>query len=332
MNGTQTLPGWTATVQLNIVLPDPQKPQSAQDAGDDAARAHATAADRIRASCVLLTLGDRPQQLERAVQSVLTQDGPPVEVVVVANGPTGARIPAGARLVVAGHNLGVPGGRNLGTDACDGDFVLYLDDDGWLPDPSSVRRLREAFARERELGVVTFRILDPETGRTERRHVPRLRVGDPARSGEVTTFLGGACAVRRRAIEECGPFPEGFFYAHEETDFAWRALDRGYRIRYDATIVMHHPGGSAAARHEGFWFHTARNRVWLARRRLPAPLAVAYLVTWTVLTVVRAHRVPPLRAAVRGFLDGIRTDPGPREPISWRTAAVMLRRGRPPVV
>ena len=53
-------------------------------------------------------------------------------------------------------------------------------------------------------------------------------------SGAVTTFLGGGSVVRRAVAGPGGGAAGRFFYAHEETDLAWRALDAGWRIRYDA--------------------------------------------------------------------------------------------------
>src|SRR4029450_13889085 len=40
-------------------------------------------------------------------------------------------------------------------------------------------------------------------------------------------------------------------------------------------------------RHALFWRLNARNRVWLARRRLPWLLAGGYLATWTMITLTR---------------------------------------------
>jgi hypothetical protein len=60
---------------------------------------------------------------------------------------------------------------------------------------------------------------------TQRRHIPRLRVSDPMRGGAVTMFLGGGNAVRMAVADQSGDWPEEFFYAHEELDVAWCALD-----------------------------------------------------------------------------------------------------------
>jgi len=283
-------------------------------------------------SCVVLTRGDRPVELARALDSVRRQHGAPVQVVVVVNGAGEVLVPDGAEVLELPENLGIPGGRNAGVERTTGEVVLFLDDDGWLPEADVAERLRGLFAGDPALGVVSLRIVDPETGATERRHVPRLRAGQPGRSSEVTTFLGGACAIRREALARCGPFAAGFFYGHEETDFAWAALDAGYRVRYEAGLVMHHPGGAASARHAMFYRLTARNRVWLARRRLPAPLAPVYLLVWTALTVARERRAVALRPWLGGFVAGLREPAGPRQPIRWRTVWRMTRLGRPPVI
>jgi hypothetical protein len=266
------------------------------------------------------------------VASVQEQHGPAIQVVLVANGgEAGVALPT-VHLVTLNVNEGVPAGRNAGLEASTGDVVMFLDDDGWLPDRGTADRLRAAFGRRPDLGILSFRIVDPETGRTQRRHVPRVRVGDPERSSDTTTFLGGACAIRRTVFDRCGNLPAAFFYAHEETDLAWRALDAGFDIRYDAGAVMYHAEGDPDARHPVFYRNNGRNRVWLARRRLPAPLLPVYLGTWMTITVLRYRRAAALREWFGGFAEGWRTDPGPRRPIRWRTAWRMTLLGRPPIV
>jgi hypothetical protein len=175
-------------------------------------------------------------------------------------------------------------------------------------------------------------VVDPDGGPGARWHVPRLRAGDPERSSVVTTFLGGACAIRRSAFLEAGGLPDLFFYGHEETDLAWQLMDRGYRLEYDATARMcHHHLPNA--RHDTFRRQDGRNRVLLARRNLPWPLAAVYLADWMVLNAARERgRRGSLRPWFAGFAEGWRIDPGPRRPISLRTAWHMARAGRPPVI
>ncbi len=284
-------------------------------------------------------MGNRIPELDRAVESALNQVDGDVEVVIVGNGTDvpelSATVPEGSsasiRSVRLSHNTGIPAGRNRGVEECTGDVVLFLDDDGWYADQGLVSHLRERFSTEHDLAVVSFRVKDPDGGIGQRRHVPRLRAGDPERSSPVTTFLGGACAIRRSAFLQVGGLPERFFYAHEETDLAWRLLGEGYRIEYDAKTVMYHPQ-VPPTRHTDFYRLNARNRVWLARRNLPWVLATLYLLNWSVLTLVRERSGPALRAWFKGFGEGLREPAGERRPMGWKTAWRMLRLGRPPIV
>lgn len=290
----------------------------------------------MKLGAVVLTMGNRPEELRALLDSVAKQEGDPVEVVVVGNGAPLPELPSGVRTVELPENLGIPGGRNVGIEAfgpsgAEVDALLFLDDDGLLPGTDTAELVREAFEADRKLGIISFRIADPETGETQRRHVPRLRASDPMRSSRVTTFLGGANAARTRVIAEVGGLPDEFFYAHEETDLAWRALDAGWDIDYRADMVLHHPT-TAPSRHAVYHRMVARNRVWLARRNLPALLVPVYLGVWLLLTLARRPSMPALRAWMGGFKEGWTSPAGPRRPMRWRTVWRLTRLGRPPVI
>ncbi|MFL6240018.1 MAG: glycosyltransferase family 2 protein [Actinomycetes bacterium] len=285
----------------------------------------------MRVSCVILTRGDRPADVARAVESARAQNGVDVEVVVVGNGADPGSFDPAVKTLRLPDNIGIPAGRNRGVALTTGDVVLFLDDDAYYASRDAVRHVVDAFAADDRLGIVSLRITDPDGAPGARRHVPRLRAGDAARSSEVTTFLGGACAVRRAVFDAVGGFPDAFFYAHEETDLAWRALDAGYRIAYDADAEICHPA-LPPTRHREFFRLNARNRVFLARRNLPWPIAFWYLVDWTLLTVVRTRHPRDLAAWFRGFGRGLVEPCGPRRRMRYRTAWRMARLGRPPII
>jgi GT2 family glycosyltransferase len=285
----------------------------------------------MKLSCVILTMGDRPRELDRAVASALAQENVDLDVVIVGNGAGEISVPAGVKVLSFPENVGVAAGRNAGVRAAAGDVVLFLDDDGWYPDRTVGGYVASRFANDPELAVMSFRVVDPDGGPGARWHVPRLRASDPERSSEVTTFAGGACAIRREAYLAAGGQPDAFFYAHEETDQAWRLLGMGYRLEYDAQARMCHHA-LPNARHPAFYRLDGRNRVLLARRNLPWPLAAVYLLDWFLLTVVRERSPVCLGAWLRGFGEGWRMDAGARRPLSPRTAWHMTRAGRPPII
>jgi GT2 family glycosyltransferase len=283
----------------------------------------------VKLSCVILTMGDRPRELARAIASVQAQRGH-VELIVIFNGTT-VPVPPGVSTLPLAHNVGIPAGRNAGAQAAAGDVILFLDDDGWYPDPGLAEHVAARFAADPLLAVLSFRVTGPAGEPGGRWHVPRLRSGDPGRSAAATTFSGGACAIRRSAYLEVGGQPGQFFFMHEEIDQAWRLMERGYRIEYDAAAVMCHPP-VPNSRHAGFYRIEARNRVLLARRNLPWPLAACFLLDWLGVTAVRTRSWRALREWLAGFAAGWRMDAGPRRPLSARTIWRMTRLGRPPVI
>jgi GT2 family glycosyltransferase len=280
-------------------------------------------------SAVILTMGDRPDELGAALESVRHQVGADIEIVVVANGCALGPV-EGATVVPVDQNVGIPAGRNIGWRATAGGVVIFLDDDARLADAGLAAATIHAFDRNDRLGIVSYAIRAAD-GTVLRRHVPRLIVGDPGRSSDVTTFLGGACAIRRQVLEHVGGFPDEFFYAHEETDLAWAALDAGYEIRYAADLTVIHPS-EPIARHDRALYYTARNRVLLARRRLPLALAVPYVTVRALLSLLLVRRPRDVGALARGYADGMRHDAGLRKPMRWATAWRMTRLGRPPII
>ncbi|HVS67277.1 MAG TPA: glycosyltransferase [Mycobacteriales bacterium] len=285
----------------------------------------------LSVGCVLLSQGNRPDELLRAVTSVLAQRDVTVHVVVVGNGWEPAGLPVEVRTVALAENAGVPEGRNIGANAVAGDILFFLDDDIELVGDDLLARAVARFAADDSLAVVQPRAADPGGSETARRHVPRLRAGDAHRSGDVAWFWEGASLIRRSAFVAAGGWPASFFYGHEGIELAWRFVDLGLRISYDADLVVHNPP-AAPFRGPRHRFMDARNRVWVARRNLPYPLVAGYLTVWFTATMLRALRGGGAGAALRGFAEGLRTDCGPRRPIRWRTAWRLTRLGRPPVV
>jgi GT2 family glycosyltransferase len=284
-------------------------------------------------ACVVLTTGRRPDDLRLALDSLLRQEGVELDVVVVGNGwePTG--LPDGVRGVGLADDRGIPAGRNAGVPHARGDLLFFLDDDAALAERDALARVARRFAADPALGLVQLRVLARDGGRPARDWVPRLRVGDPARSSAVTAVWEGAVAMPRPLFERVGGWPEEFRYVHEGIDLAWRVMDAGFRVEYAGDVAVTHPAPAPVpVRHAYSLYYGLRNRVWLARRHLPLPLAVAYTLSFALRGGLRARSGGDLRALAKAVRDGVREPCGPRRPLRPRTLWRMTRAGRPPVV
>ena len=280
---------------------------------------------------VILTMGSRPEELQRAVASILSQRDVEVEVVVVGNGWKPEGLPPGVRTVSLHDNLGIPAGRNAGVPLVRGDLLFFLDDDALLPEDDVLAKIAQHFEENPQLGLLQPRIADPDGVPPPRRWTPRLHVGDPKRSSYATVVWEGAVAMRPEVFDAAGGWADEFFYAHEGIDLTWRVWDTGSIAWYAGDIVVHHPA-NAPARNDLYYRFNARNRVYVARRNLPLPLVPIYLAAWTAVTVLRLKPKSALRTWFAGFFEGIVTPCGERRPLGWRTIARMSLAGRPPVV
>ncbi len=75
---------------------------------------------------------DRPELLVKAVASVVAQQSPADEIIVVDNGTMSVSpeiLPAGVRLLRIAPRAGVSAARNAGTAAAASEYVAFLDDD-----------------------------------------------------------------------------------------------------------------------------------------------------------------------------------------------------------
>ncbi|MFE3450925.1 glycosyltransferase family 2 protein [Nonomuraea sp. NPDC059194] len=284
---------------------------------------------------VVLTMNDRPDAFPLAMASLLAQQDVDLRVVIVGNGVEPDHVPAGVRTVTLPVNEGIPQGRNVGADALAGDdegeFIFFFDNDAVLPTRDTLTQLVAEARRHHEAAYIQPRIADPDTGVTMRRWVPRLRAADATRPGTITVMAEGVVLVRRADYEQAGGWPGGFFLFHEGVDLAWRLWDLGRTGWYAPHIVIHHPA-TDPARHAGFYRLVARNRVWLAYRRLPAPLIPIYLATWTLLSITRIRSLPNLAVWFAGLWEGLKGGHGQRQPMSWRTVLRLTLAGRPPIV
>ena len=280
---------------------------------------------------VLLTMGKRPEELARALRSLEEQQGIELDLVIVGNGWDPVEAFPTKKTRYLPENLGIPAGRNAGVAEALGEYLFFLDDDAYLDSAQAISNLISKLEAHPDWGLIQPRVSPDGDGEVPSRWIPRLRIGDPNESSPATTLWEGAIIIRRSLFDAIGGWPDNFFYAHEGIELVWQVYNHGYIAWYAADVTVKHPVINPT-RHLDFYRLNARNRVWLAKRNLPFPISIIYVLVWFLISLIRMRRLSSLVAWLDGFLNGIFVSAGKSKKLSWRAVIALGKAGRFPII
>jgi GT2 family glycosyltransferase len=276
---------------------------SAEVIPDCLASIAAVASEANSLSVAVIDSGSSDASIERASAAA------PTAIVLSLDGNEG---------YAAGVNAGV---RALGS----ADAVLVLNPDIRLL-PGSLRALQSVLAVP-GTGIAVPRIVD-DRGTLQhslRRRPTLLRAAGEAllggrtagrfsalgemvvsaetyeRAGVIDWATGASMLISRACVDAVGPWDESFFLYSEETDYALRAADAGFAVRFtsDATVV--HLGGEAMTSPSLYALLTT-NRLRLYRRRHGRLASAGFRGALTAGELLRAPFAATHRAALRALL------------------------------
>lgn len=245
---------------------------------------------------VILNYGD-PGDTVGCVESLERSDDLDLDLVVVDNGPAGARhdelralIGARGETIATGDNLGYAGGNNVG-------IARVLDrgcDQVWILNPDTVVErdtlplLRAHLDAVGDCGIVGPRLVLPgsppriwfDGGLVDlERHGATGHVSmglvewqaPPPRAVDVGYVTGASMLVRREVVEQVGPLPEHYFLYFEEADWCVRARRAGWRTMVEQRARMvHRKRSSGDLPTPYFLYYMTRNRYVFAEGCLGA--------------------------------------------------------------
>jgi glycosyltransferase involved in cell wall biosynthesis len=186
-----------------------------------------------------------------AIESALSQDLPPAEVIVVDDGSEDGSAEVAASfdevaLIPHERNLRQPQARNSGIEAATGEYLAFLDADDMMapgrlssqvshleetPDLGAVLGRQEVL-REEGSPDPTF-ILDPTSVIAEEPGVASLREDMPIHPH----FPPMSMTARREAFEQIGGF-DTHLELSEDVDWIFRAWEAGLRLATIDRVVL----------------------------------------------------------------------------------------------
>lgn len=211
-----------------------------------------------------------------------------------------------------GRNAGYAAGFNAGVAALgEYDAVLLMNPDCRLR-PGTLRVLAEALSVDRR-GLAAPKLVNPDGSlQPTLRRLPTVRgaLAEALLGGERAGRAGGrgelvfderehdrpgrpawvtGCVLLMSApvLADVGPWDESFLLYSEETDFIFRARDRGWTLWYEPAAVVEHRGGESGT-HPGLAALLVVNKVTLYRRRNGRPRSAAYFLAVLLGESIRA--------------------------------------------
>jgi hypothetical protein len=175
-----------------------------------------------------------------------------------------------AEVEAGSENLGFAAGVNTLLARSDAPWFLALNSDAW-PEPGAVLRLVRAAEAFPCAAAVVPRLERPDgtlehstypfpslavaavTGAGLYHRIGRRRAQDLLLMGAwmhdspraVDWAVGAALLLRRQALQDIGGFDEQFFMYVEDLEWAWRARQRGWEIRFEPNALVRHVGNAS---------------------------------------------------------------------------------------
>ncbi|MCZ6597170.1 MAG: glycosyltransferase family 2 protein [Planctomycetota bacterium] len=260
--------------------------------------------------------------LADCLESLLTQEDPPDEVIVVDNGSTDGgvalireRFPW-VRVVELGENTGASGARNVGMRTAKHRWVLAVDNDTVLR-PDVLSKLRAALEADADaVAAQTRNVFADEESRVHydggRFHYAGLyslrNFQRPLAEAEgagvlVADGLIAICLLLDRdTVLEVGGYDEDFFVLYEDLDLSLRLRLAGHRLLSVEDAIVLHKGGTAGISFRSGSYPRERVRLhsrnrWLLLLKnyhwrtlvLCFPGILVYELAWLLFTLLRGH-------------------------------------------
>jgi GT2 family glycosyltransferase len=235
-----------------------------------------------------------------------------------------------ATVVDLGGNRGYAAGINAALEAVPPSRAAYVLNPDIRLGPGSVRTLLDALEQPRT-GITVPRLFEADGSQAPSlRREPSVRralaaavlggeragrigtlgelVYDPARYEEPGVYdwaTGAALMISRACMDAIGPWDESFFLYSEETEYALRARDAGFLLRYVPGAEAVHIGGESHSNPD-LWTLSNVNRVRLYARRHRRAQTLAFRGALVLNEAIRAvSGDQPYRPAHRRCLRGL---------------------------
>lgn len=215
---------------------------------------------------------------------------PNVEIIIVDNASPGDKPEIlkkqypDIKLIKSSVNLGFAGGNNLGIEASEGKYLLFLNNDTEV-DPNFLQPIVQHFENHSGTGMVSPKIrhfygsqwleyagahpISPYTGRGKNIGFAEEDKGQYDQNTPTARIHGAAMMTPIEVIRKTAPMPELYFLYYEEHDWCALIKRAGYQIYYIADSVVYHKESVSVGKNSPLkTYYMTRNRLLYMRRNI----------------------------------------------------------------
>lgn len=265
----------------------------------------------------------------------LTIDNGQLKIIVVDNASSDESVSVIAKeflnvdVLQAGGNLGFSGGYNKGFEYAKvwgADYFLMVNNDSVIEDPNLIDQLIKIAESKKEIGLVSpkvhfapgyefhkdkysksdqGKVIWYGGGKFDWDNIGNIHTGlDEVDTGlydkiEESDIFSGACVlIKKEVVEKVGLLNEDYFLYFEDSEFAKRCIDAGFKIYYNGkTSIFHKVSQSTGIGSSITDYYHTRNRLIFGMKygSFKTKFALLRQALWVFLFGRRAQR--------RGILD-----------------------------
>lgn len=246
---------------------------------------------------------NRANDTQRAISSAFNQSYKNIEVVLIDNGSTDNSVELtrenfpNIKIVELKKNYGCPGGRNLGINHCNGEYIFYLDNDGVLHQ-DAVRNAYNAISKYPCTGIITGIVYDFDSP-------SEIDIKCKVRNNVryyFNNFQGGICMHAKKIYSQTGLYPSHFMYGAEEFYMTLKILENNFKIIKDESVILWHKRSSIARDRNQELTNSYFNKLYTSVALFPRSKALQFALYFIPVYTKHAYNEGVFKHFVKSFL------------------------------
>jgi glycosyltransferase involved in cell wall biosynthesis len=262
---------------------------------------------------------NRPNLLQKAIDSIISQSYSNLELVVLDNGSNDSTRATfenrtDFKFIHWKQKKSIVEAKNFIMQKFDYDFFVGLDDDAWFLDENSIQNAIDFINTNNEIAILALDILSPQNKSSLfKSTIPFIK----------SNFIGCGCVIRKSALDKVNYYSKMFgYYGVEEEELSLKILNEKYEIYALPGIFVWHEMYQSGRNLDSQWQSQVCNNLYLILKLYPFILAIItipYKILSLAIFSYKNKKFVPFLNGVLSFIMNSMTVIRYRQPVKVQT-------------